>query len=83
MRFPTLMRVAALAALYQPLWALALIVVGLSSINVALTGFCVVGNILRPFGFTPMLGVTGPTPGNLYFMQACPAALATSQHAQG
>lgn len=59
----------ALAALYQPIWALAIIVVGLSSINVALTGFCVVGNILRRFGFTPMLGVTGPTPGTLYFMQ--------------
>lgn len=58
-----------LAALYQPLWALAIIAVGLSSINVALTGFCVVGNILRRFGFTPMMGVTAPTPGNLYFMQ--------------
>jgi hypothetical protein len=58
-----------LAAWSRPLWALAIIVVGLSSINVALTGFCVVGNILRPLGFTPMLGVPGPTPGNLYFMQ--------------
>jgi hypothetical protein len=59
----------ALATLYHPLWALAIIAVGLSSITVALTGFCVVGNILRLFGFTPMLGVAGQTPGNLYFMQ--------------
>jgi hypothetical protein len=59
----------ALAALYRPLWALAIIVVGLASINVALTGFCVVGNILRRFGFTPMLEAREPRPGNLYFMQ--------------
>jgi hypothetical protein len=59
----------ALAAFYQPLWALAIIVTGLVSINVALTGFCLVGNVLRLFGFTPMLGRPGPTPGNLYFMQ--------------
>jgi len=59
----------ALAALYQPLWVLAIIATGLVSINVALTGFCVVGNVLRRFGFTPMLGRPGPTPGNLYFMQ--------------
>ena len=59
----------ALAALYHPLWALAIIVVGLASINVSLTGFCVVGNILHLFGFTPMLGAQAPTPGNLYFMQ--------------
>jgi hypothetical protein len=59
----------ALAALHQPLWALSIIVVGLASINVALTGFCVVGNVLRLLGFTPMLGRSAPTPGNLYFMQ--------------
>jgi Protein of unknown function (DUF2892) len=59
----------ALAALYQPLWVLGIIAVGLASINVALTGFCVVGNVLRLFGFTPMLGRSGPTPLNLYFMQ--------------
>ena len=64
-----LLAVTALAALYQPLWALGIIVVGLSSITVALTGFCVVGNVLRLFGFTPMLGTNVPTPGNLYFMQ--------------
>ena len=46
-----------------------IVVVGLASINVALTGFCVVGNILRRFGFTPMLGTEAPKRPNLYFMQ--------------
>jgi hypothetical protein len=64
-----LLAITALAALYQPLWVLGIIAVGLSSITVALTGFCVVGNVLRLFGFTPMLGRKAPTPGNLYFMQ--------------
>jgi hypothetical protein len=59
----------ALAAFYRPLWVLGVIITGLISINVALTGFCVVGNVLKLFGFTPMLGRPGPTPGNLYFMQ--------------
>ncbi len=64
-----LLACTALAAFYRPLWALGIVVVGGSSIVVALTGFCVVGNVLRLFGFTPMLGAAGPTPGNLYFMQ--------------
>ena len=59
----------ALAALAQPLWVLGIIVTGLVSINVALTGFCVVGNILKLFGFTPMLATRSPTPKSLYFMQ--------------
>ena len=58
-----------LAALSHPLWVLGIILTGLVSINVALTGFCLVGNVLRLFGFTPLLGRSGPTPGNLYFMQ--------------
>jgi hypothetical protein len=62
-----LLACTALAALYEPRWALGVIVVGLASINVALTGFCVVGNVLRLFGFTPMLA--GPRSGKLYFMQ--------------
>jgi hypothetical protein len=64
-----LLAATAAAAWYRPLWALAIIVVGIASVTVALTGFCVVGNLLRPLGFTPMLGRTGPTPHNLYFMQ--------------
>jgi hypothetical protein len=58
-----------LALLVDPLWALAVTATGLISINVALTGFCPVGNTLRLFGFTPMLGTETPTRWNLYFMQ--------------
>src|ERR1051325_839565 len=64
-----LLLLPALAALVQPRWALGIIVVGAASVIVALTGFCVVGNLLRRLGFTPMLGRPGPTPGNFYFMQ--------------
>ncbi len=44
---------------------------GLVSINVAFTGFCPVGSVLRLFGFTPMLGSNESNTGrwNLYFMQ--------------
>lgn len=59
----------ALAALVDPRWVLMIVAVGLVSVNVSLTGFCPIGNVLRRFGFTPMLGRPGPTPGNLYFMQ--------------
>lgn len=58
-----------LAALVRPQWVLLIIATGIASIVVALTGFCLVGNLLRLFGFTPMLGRPGPTPWNLYFMQ--------------
>ena len=64
-----LLAFTALAALDRPLWVLAIIGLGLTSVTVSLTGFCAVGNVLRLFGFTPMLGASGPTPGNLYFMQ--------------
>lgn len=46
----------AMALLLNPLWILGVTATGLMSINVALTGFCPVGNVLRLFGFTPMLG---------------------------
>lgn len=59
----------ALAALVDPRWVLLVIATGVSSITVALTGFCVVGNLLKRFGFTPMLGRDPPTVGNLYFLQ--------------
>lgn len=58
-----------LAALHNPLWVLAIIGMGIASINVALTGFCIAGNALRLFGFTPMLARKAPTPRNLYFVQ--------------
>lgn len=59
----------AMALLVNRLWILGVIATGLVSINVAFTGFCPVGNILRLFGFKPMLGSKAPTRWNLYFMQ--------------
>lgn len=58
-----------LAALVDPRSVLLIIAVGVASITVALSGFCVVGNLLYQLGFTPMLGRPGPTRRNLYFMQ--------------
>jgi hypothetical protein len=58
-----------LALLLNPLCILGVVATGLVSINVALTGFCPVGNVLRLFGFTPMLGSVTPTRWNLYFLQ--------------
>src|SRR5215470_17235164 len=59
----------ALALLVDHRWILGVIATGLVSINVAFTGFCPVGNVLRLFGFTPMLGSQTPTRWNLYLMQ--------------
>ena len=64
-----LLAATALAALVGPGWVLIVIAVGLASVNVALTGFCLVGNLLYRLGFTPMLGRSGPNQRNLYFMQ--------------
>lgn len=58
-----------LALLADPRWILLVTTTGLVSINVSLTGFCPVGNLLRLFGFTPMLGAHAPMRWNLYFMQ--------------
>jgi hypothetical protein len=58
-----------LALLANPLWILGVTATGLVSINVALTGFCPVGNVLRLFGFTPMLGADSSMRGNFYFLQ--------------
>jgi hypothetical protein len=60
---------AALTLLLDPRWILATTATGLVSINVAFTGFCPVGNVLRLFGFSPMLGAKAYTRWNLYFMQ--------------
>jgi hypothetical protein len=57
-----------LAALVHPLWILLVIATGVASVVVALTGFCIVGNVLQRLGFTPLLG-RSTTPGGLYFMQ--------------
>jgi hypothetical protein len=64
-----ILAVTALAAFVNPIWVLAVVVTALASIVVSLTGFCVVGNVLYRLGFKPMLGRSGPTPGNFYFMQ--------------
>jgi hypothetical protein len=59
----------ALAALVHPWWVLGVVATALSSIGVALTGFCVVGNLLARLGFSPRLARPGWKPGDLYFMQ--------------
>lgn len=59
----------ALAAFVHPLFGISIFVLAGFSMTVSLTGFCVVGNVLKSLGFTPMLGRPGPTPRNLYFMQ--------------
>ena len=58
-----------LAVLVHPLWVLAVIGTAWASIGVSLTGYCLVGNVLARFGFTPMLGRPGWAPGQPYFMQ--------------
>jgi hypothetical protein len=62
-----LLAATSLAAFVHPLWVLLVIATGLASITVAFTGFCIVGNILRLFGFTPMLG--DPKRPDFYFLQ--------------
>lgn len=57
----------ALALLLDPLWIFGVIITGLVSINVAFTGFCPIGNLLKLMGFEPALGASGR--GNLYFLQ--------------
>jgi len=58
-----------MALLVNRFLILGVIATGLVSINVALTGFCPVGNVLRLLGFPSMLGSNTPTRWNLYFMQ--------------
>ena len=57
-----------LAALVKPAAVTIVMATGLASIVVAFTGFCVVGNVLKRFGFTPMLG-SKTDRGGWYFMQ--------------
>ncbi len=59
----------ALALTLNPLWILGVTATGLTSINVSLTGFCPVGNILSRIGFTPMLGAETSMRGKWYFLQ--------------
>lgn len=58
---------------HSPNWAFSILFVGICSIMVALTGFCIVGNILCLLGARPMLPMK-PEKGegwrsSLYFMQ--------------
>lgn len=59
----------ALALFADPRWILLVIATGIASIAVALTGFCIVGNVLALLGFRPALARPGWKPGDLYFMQ--------------
>lgn len=59
----------AAAALVNPLWVLAVAATGATSIVVALTGFCPVGNVLTRLGYSPMLAAPGWAPGERYLMQ--------------
>ena len=59
----------ALAHWVNPLWVLGVVATALVSINVSLTGFCPVGNVLAKLGFPPALARPGWKPGDLYFMQ--------------
>lgn len=59
----------ALAVWIHPLWVLLIVATGLASITVALTGFCIVGNVLARLGFVPKLARPGWRPGQLYFLQ--------------
>ena len=59
----------ALALWVHPLAVLGVIATGLVSINVALTGFCPIGSVLKHFGFPPMLENPARTQSRLYFRQ--------------
>lgn len=57
----------ALAALHDPRWIVFVMITGMASINVALNGFCIVGNVLTRLGFKGLLA-TDPS-STWYFMQ--------------
>ena len=57
-----------LALLVNPLWIFGVIATGLVSINVALTGFCPIGNVLKLVGFKGGARRRRIT-GKLYFLQ--------------
>src|SRR3974377_2080337 len=56
-----------LAVLVNQLFLFCVIATGLVSINVALTGFCPIGNVLKLLGFRG--AIEAPNSGNLYFLQ--------------
>ncbi len=58
-----------LAFFIHPIWILLVVVTGLSSILVALTGFCIPGNLLHLLGFKGKLATEPPPRWNAYFLQ--------------
>lgn len=62
-----------LTATLHPNWAFSVLFVGFCSLTVALTGFCIVGNILLFLGASPMIPSTALPNANkdsrFYFMQ--------------
>ena len=62
-----------LSSLHDPNWAFSILFVGICSIMVALTGFCVVGNILYLLGVQPLVPswrtVNNGKWTRIYFMQ--------------
>jgi len=56
-----------LAAFVDPRWILLVVATGIASIAVALTGFCLVGNVLYRLGLKGLLA--DPSRSDLYFMQ--------------
>jgi hypothetical protein len=58
----------ALALLVNPYWVLLVIATGAASVVVSLTGFCVIGNVLKRLGFRPALG-DNSAESKWYFMQ--------------
>jgi Na+/melibiose symporter-like transporter len=62
-----------LTAVHNPNWAFSILFVGICSLVVAFSGFCIVGNILCLLGAKPMIPAKARSKGEeittLYFMQ--------------
>ena len=64
-----LLMFTALAALVDPRWVLGVIATGIASVFVALTGFCLVGNVLLGGSASRPCWATRLGPGDLLIMQ--------------
>lgn len=64
-----LLTFTALAAWVHPLWVAFVAATAIASINVAINGFCLVGNVLSRFGFPAKLARADYKPGGWYVMQ--------------
>lgn len=63
-----LLMATTLALFVHPLWVMLIIATGAASVTVALTGFCIVGNVLARLGFQAALGDPSRS-ASWYFMQ--------------